>query len=606
MTRNLTHNLVQNLAHNLQHIAERFPDRTATYFYGQTLSYRQLQHRVEHLAKLLRTWGVHKGERVLLLLPNSPDWIVAAHAVWTLGAVVVPLSPLLRAHELAFFVQDADIRVGVVSSETYPEVKQAGLARAVVCDVLRDISPANATRPNATQPNTIHATSEGLVLPELSPTELNPIEPNHTKQSTDDVIYTDDDVTHTPTHTHTPHAQARIQHIQQVQVQADDLAIMPYTSGTTGQPRACMHTHRSVQSNILTMTTWGALTTAETTLMTLPVFHVTGLINSLLGPLSVGARLVILARWHRENAHQLLKTQRVTTWSTVTTMLIDLLHMPDFDPQCLAHLRRLSGGGMAMPPALAKRLQHTVGVTFTEGYGLSETMAQCIANPATNPKLGSLGIPTYGVDARILNVLDTSETHKTHKACKTKACTTKAGKTRELGPHEIGEIIVSGPQLMQGYWQRPEENSAAFVEHDGKRFLRTGDLGYYDQDGFFFFVDRIKRMINVAGMKVWPAEVEKQLYAHPAIREVCVIAAPDERTGERVRALIVLKAELTAEDLKTWAREHMASYKVPRDVLFVSELPRGKSGKIAWRKLQESLQERPFRTAQNNFRTTKF
>jgi fatty-acyl-CoA synthase len=228
----------------------------------------------------------------------------------------------------------------------------------------------------------------------------------------------------------------------------------------------------------------------------------------------------------------------------------------------------LGGGGAAMPEALARRLEDVIGLPFVEGYGLSETMAPTHINPPHRPKRQCGGIPFFNTDARVLDIQD----------------------FHELKPHEVGEIVVHGPQVFKGYWKQPEASAQAFLPHDGKRFFRTGDLGYYDEDGYFFITDRLKRMINCSGYKVWPAEVESMLYAHPAIQEACVIAARDAYRGETVKAVVVLKnaaKRTSSKDIIDWARERMAAFKVPRTVEFVEELPKTSTGKILWRKLQE-------------------
>jgi fatty-acyl-CoA synthase len=229
----------------------------------------------------------------------------------------------------------------------------------------------------------------------------------------------------------------------------------------------------------------------------------------------------------------------------------------------------LGGGGAAMPEALARKLEEVIGLPFVEGYGLTETMAPSHINPPQRPKRQCAGIPFYNTDARVIDPESLAE----------------------LKPGQVGEIIVHGPQVFRGYWKQPEATAQAFVQHDGKRFLRTGDLGYYDEEGYFFITDRLKRMINCAGFKVWPAEVEAMLYAHPAIQEACVVGARDAYRGETVKAFIVLKKDfaekVSAEQIMAWAREKMASFKAPRIVEFVDALPRTATGKVFWRQLQE-------------------
>jgi fatty-acyl-CoA synthase len=218
---------------------------------------------------------------------------------------------------------------------------------------------------------------------------------------------------------------------------------------------------------------------------------------------------------------------------------------------------------------VAAKIEKTLGLPFLEGYGLTETTAPSHSNPVHRPKRQCAGIPYFDTDSRVLD----------------------PASFKELGPNEVGEIITHGPQVFRGYWKQEKATAEAFIEHDGKKFFRTGDLGYYDDEGYFFITDRLKRMINCSGYKVWPAEVEAMLYAHPDIQEACVISAKDPHRGETVKALVVLKAvargKTEPEAIVAWAREKMAAFKAPRLVEFVEALPRTATGKVFWRKLQE-------------------
>jgi fatty-acyl-CoA synthase len=285
------------------------------------------------------------------------------------------------------------------------------------------------------------------------------------------------------------------------------------------------------------------------------------------GPLCKGATLVVMSRWDRDCAAKLIERRRVTNWSAITTMLVDFLSHPKLEQYDLSSLKVLGGGGAAMPEALAKKLEEVFHLPYVEGYGLSETMAPTHINPPQRPKRQCGGIPIFNTDARVIDF----------------------EKMTELKANEVGEIIVSGPQIFKGYWKQPDATAEVFLEHDGKRFFRTGDLGYYDEEGYFFITDRLKRMINASGFKVWPAEVEALLYAHPAVQEACVIGAPDGYRGETVKALVVLRKDVRAKpsDITDWARDKMAAYKVPRVVEFVEHLPKTPTGKILWRELQE-------------------
>jgi fatty-acyl-CoA synthase len=279
--------------------------------------------------------------------------------------------------------------------------------------------------------------------------------------------------------------------------------------------------------------------------------------------------VVLMSRWDRNAAAMLIERCKVTSWTAITTMMVDFLANPDLGKYDLSSLKRVGGGGAAMPEAVAANVEKTFALPFIEGYGLTETAAPSHSNPVHRPKPQCGGIPFLNTDSRVLDV----ETR------------------RECGPREVGEIVVEGPQVFGGYWNQPEATEEAFLEHDGKKFFRTGDLGYYDEDGYFFITDRLKRMINASGFKVWPAEVEAMLYAHPDIQEACVIGTRDAHRGESVKALVVPRAaargRVKPEEIVEWAKQHMAAYKYPRVVEFVDALPKTGTGKVFWRKLQE-------------------
>jgi fatty-acyl-CoA synthase len=267
-------------------------------------------------------------------------------------------------------------------------------------------------------------------------------------------------------------------------------------------------------------------------------------------------------------AGRLISQRKVTNWTNIPTMVIDLMGSPNFAHYDLGSLVYIGGGGAAMPQAVAQRLLDQFGLQFQEGYGLTETAAPSHSNPFENPKQQCLGIPFVSTDARVVDP-ETLE---------------------EMPIGESGEIIIRGPGVFQGYWKQPEATAAAFVEFEGQRFFRSGDMGRMDEDGYFFITDRLKRMINASGFKVWPAEVELLMFKHPAIQEACVIATKDAYRGESVKAVVVLRPthkDTTGQQIIDWCREHMAVYKVPREVRFVDALPKSGSGKVMWRLLQE-------------------
>ena len=347
-----------------------------------------------------------------------------------------------------------------------------------------------------------------------------------------------------------------------------DLCLMPYTSGSTGHPKGCMHTHASTLHNVLGSMLWKHLTSDTVALATAPFFHVTGLVHSLMATVQAGGTIVIQQRWDPALAAELVERYRCTHWDNVPTMVVDLLSHPEAMQRDVSSLKWIFGGGAAMPEAIAQKLRDTCGVDYVEGYGMTETISQTHMNPPQRPKKQCLGIPAFDTESFVID----PETFKI------------------LPPGESGEIVVRGPQMLIGYWKKEQAYRESWVEVDGKYFFRTGDLGRMDEDGYYFISDRLKRMINAAGLKVWPAEVEAAMYQHPAIRECCIIASPDERKGETVKAVVVLKPEAagtSAAEITDWMRARMAAYKVPRRIEFIDALPRTPSGKIQWRSLQE-------------------
>jgi fatty-acyl-CoA synthase len=352
---------------------------------------------------------------------------------------------------------------------------------------------------------------------------------------------------------------------------ADDMALLLYTSGTTGRPKGCVHTHRTVQTTTWATPMWGGANSPGGRVMSvLPYFHVTGMTGDMNAGLCNGATIVMVTRWDPVTVLTLIERYQCTGMTAISTMVVDLLSHPSYRSEALRSITHLGGGGAPLPAAVGEEIIERLGISYMEGYGLTETIAMTHANPPERTKLQCLGVPTFGVDSRVID----PET------------------LRELGPNETGEIVIAGNQIMREYWNQPDATAEAFFERDGKRFFRTGDLGYVDDEGYFFLVDRLKRMINVAGFKVWPAEVETKLFGHPAVQEACVISTTDPRRGEQVKALIVLRdgAHATADEIIAWSREHMAPYKVPAVVEFVASLPRSASGKVQWRALQEEEQ----------------
>lgn len=519
--------------------ARRFPDKPAILFGGAGITYAQLLEQVEALAGYCQQrLSIAPGDRVLLQSQNCPQFVVACYALFRIGAVVVPVSAMTTAHELRYYATDSGARVAIAAQELLASVQpavQEGLLDAVLVHAYSDMVAAEppdalpevVTAPRAPLPAGNYHGFADAIAQGLAPGE-RPIGP-------------------------------------------DDLAVIPYTSGTTGHPKGCMHTHSTLQAPVVAGQIWRGTQSDSVCLAVAPMFHMLGMQAGMNSPMVTGATVVMMPRWDALLAARLIERHRVSVWSAPPSMVIDLFAQADKHRLDVSSLAVLSGGGAAMPEAVSAMLAERFGLTYNEAYGLSETAAFLHANPLRHGKRQCLGMATQGVHSMIVDPVT----------------------LQELPQGEAGELVTSGPQVMLGYWRNDEANRQAFFERHGRRYFRTGDLASVDEEGYYFMRDRLKRMINASGYKVWPAEVENMLYAHPAVLEACVIGVPDAKRGESVKAVVVLKpgAQASADEIIAWSREQMAAYKVPREVEFAERLPKSATGKIQWRALQESAQQ---------------
>lgn len=564
--------------------ARRYPDKPAIIYGGESLTYAHLHRRVQALSTYLqRNLGVAAGDRVLLISQNCPQWVTAFYAVLAAQAVVVPINPMSTTPEVRWLLQDSGARIALASHDALP----------ALMPLLQQDSPGDALPPMA-QPQSqadglnaivVHAYVDAIdaslpadapelaafPAPMLEPLDMQRISTSRRLHGFEQVI-----------------AQGIAQSEQHASLTGlampadapfawqtlaigdpDALAVLPYTSGTTGHPKGCMHTHATVLASNISSQLWRGLHAESVFLCVAPLFHMLGLQNGMNVPITLGATTVMLPRWHAPSAIDAIARHRVSVWAAPPAMVIDCFSQTQAATADLASLAVLSGGGAAMPEAIATMLQQRFGLAYNEAYGLTETASFLHANPLHRGKKQCLGVPTLGVRSIIVD----------------------PATLKPLPAGDVGELLTFGPQLMKGYWRNDKANQQAFVDVAGQRWFRTGDLACVDDEGYFFMRDRLKRMINASGYKVWPAEVENALYDHPAIQEACVIASPDTHRGETVKALVVLKPDfvgrVSADDLIAWGRERMAVYKAPRMVVFMECLPRSATGKIAWRALQE-------------------
>ena len=536
------------LPDNLETSARRYPDKAALVFFGRAMPYRELAHTAERLAAYLHSVGVRQGDRVILLMQNLPQLVAAHFAILRANAVVVPVNPMNLAEELKHYITDGEVKVAIASADLGAELAKASnaLPPGQRLDHLLVTQPGEYLPPPG----------QGDAIPAAWQAWLTTPQPLPTLEGGSTATWQD--------------ALACTAPVPPLTVGPQDLSVLPYTSGTTGLPKGCMHTHRSIMHNAVASALWGQGSSENVTLTVIPMFHITGMVSVMHASIYLGATMVLMPRWDRELAGQLISRYQVTNWTNIPTMVIDLFASPNFRQFDLRSLAYIGGGGAAMPQAVAQRLLEEYGLTYQEGYGLTETAAPSHNNPAQHSKQQCLGMPFIGTESFIANP-DTLE---------------------PMPQGEQGEIVVSGPQVFSGYWRSEGATRAAFFERDGKRFFRTGDLGWMDAEGYFFITDRLKRMINASGFKVWPAEVEALMFRHPGIQEACVVSAKDAYRGETVKAVVVLrpshKGQVSEEDVIAWCRENMAAYKAPRIVEFVDALPKSGSGKVMWRLLQDA------------------
>ncbi len=522
---------------NLEVSATRFPDKAACLFFDQALSYAQLRAQSLAVAGWLQSVSVTKGDRVLLQMQNCPQFMVAYYAIVRADAVVVPVSPMNTAEELQHYLEDAQVKAALCTADVAQTLGAAIQALGAALPVL-------VTRYADTLP-----AGHGHIPVELQPMLLqeHPLPPAFERWA----VALERALAPGP-HTALP----------------SDLVMLPYTSGTTGRPKGCMHTHATLMPNALAGALWPQMSASSCSLAALPMFHITGLIFNVLSVIYLGATAVVMPRWHRELAGSWIAAYGITHFACIPTMVIDMFASPNYRSFGLNSLSNLIGGGSAMPQAVAERLKQEFDIDFAEGYGLTETAAMALINPIERPKLQCLGIPIFGNEVRIID----PETGV------------------EVAVGQTGEIVLRGATVFQGYWRQPEATAQAFIDLDGRSFFRTGDMGHQDEEGYFFVTDRLKRMINASGFKVWPAEVEALLYRHPAVQEACVVSVPDDYRGENVKAVVVLRQGLetqpSAEELMAWSRTQMAIYKAPRAIEFVPALPKSSSGKVLWREVQ--------------------
>ncbi len=520
-----------SLPARLKATAARLPRKTALVFYGREISFAELDEASDRFAAWLRGRGVGPGDRVALYLENCPQFAMAHFGALKVGAITVALNPMHKAHELGHELEDSGARV-VVAADAGREVVEG------VCD--------------RTALDTAVLVSYRDYLPE-EPTL--PLPPSLLEDAPRRPRGWEDFQTIVGSAATLRALEPRARH---------DTALIQYTSGTTGAPKGAELTHGNVTANCELIRAFFGIGAADVLLGVVPWFHITGMEVQLNLMAYTGATLVALHRFDVEAALRAIQRYRCTVTTLIATINVAILNheaTPSYD---LTSLRLCTSGGAPVPAEIARRWEATTGHPLVEGYGLTETTAPTHSNPPHRPRYGTVGVPLPYTGVRIVSLED--------------------GVT-EVAPGESGEIAVRGPMVTKGYWGRPEATTEAIP--DG--WLRTGDIGRVDEEGYFTIEERKKDLIKASGYSVFPAEVEAIMYRHPAVAEVGVVGVPDPYRGEDVLAFVVRRTGATAteRELVEWCRAEMAVYKAPRAVRFVAALPKTGSGKIVKRALRE-------------------
>jgi long-chain acyl-CoA synthetase len=545
----------------LERSAERYPDATAVSFpvapRAKRLTYRQLVAEAEQFAKALTSMGIKKGDRVGLLLPNSPQFVVAWYACQRLGAVAVGNNPLYTVRELAHQLSDAGIEVLVTLDLLYPlaaAVKdQVGLKRIVVTKIGDYLGfPINKLAPIKQKKEAQH---EGRSWPPV-PKDA-------------DVTWWADLM------------KGRYPQLPALEVNPkEDVAALVYTGGTTGLSKGAMLTHYNLVSNAIQTGTWftDVEDGKEGIMAVLPFFHSYGLSAIMNVAISRAMKIICLPRFELDMALKAIDSEKPTLFPGVPRIYIAINESPETKKYDLSSVRACFSGAAPLPVAVAEKFEAITGGRLVEGYGLTETSPVTHINPIYGKrKFGSIGLPIPDTDCKIVD-LDDPE--------------------KELGDGEEGELCLAGPQIMKGYWNRDDEtNDMIRVHKDGIRWLHSGDIAKMDDEGYFSIVDRKKDMILVSGFNVYPTDVEGVLYRHPKIQQVAVVGIPDDKTGEAVKAYVVLKEgeNATAEEILKWARdpEHgLTGYRAPKLLEFRSELPTTMVGKVLRRVLLDEEKQK--------------
>jgi long-chain acyl-CoA synthetase len=510
------------------------PHAHATQFLGAALTYRDIKQRTDRLAKALLRLGVQKGDRVGIMLPNCPQYIITAFAILRLGGIVVNINPIYTARELENVARDSGIKVLITLEKLAPlalEMRGRSAIEHVIVTSLAEYSVEAAPPPSLAD-----TLAFGDLLAVEDPADL-PL----------------------------------------ITIGPDDLAVLQYTGGTTGTPKGAMLTHGNIFANVVQTETWHYRQYHRGEgryLLVIPYFHIYAFTVGMMCGVWVGGLQIIIPKYDVEQVLTAIRDFKPTYFPAVPTVFVSLLSHPRVNEFGLDAVRSFNSGGAPCPVEVMEEFETRIGRPLNQGYGLSETSPVTHSTPHTaRRKYASIGLPMPDTDMKIVDV--------------------ETG-TREMPLGESGELCIAGPQVMQGYWNRPDESAQALRRHDdGRIWFHTGDVATMDGDGYTYIVQRKKDMIIVDGFNVYPSEVEGVLYTHAAVRMAAVIGIPDAYHGEIVKACVVARDEsVSAEQLRAHCKQHLAAYKVPVEIELRDSLPQSAVGKILYRVLRDEVAAR--------------
>jgi long-chain acyl-CoA synthetase len=502
-----------------------FPQKTAIAYGEQEITYSKLDELSNKFANAIAKLGVEKGDRAAIFLPNIPQFIIAYFGILKAGAVATAISPLHREREVEYQLRDSEAGTIIALDSLYAIVDNVWAKTKLKNVIVTSLDePASEKASSSIKPN---VWTFQQLLKEAPETPIK-VEIN-------------------------PH---------------EDLAVLQYTGGTTGTAKGAMLTHTNLVSNALMFAAWIKGATAKETFLTaLPLFHIYGMTTSMTVPISLAAKMVLMPRFEPAKALETIQKHRVTVFCGVPTMYSVLLANPELGKYDLTSIRVCISGASALPPQIQKKFMQITGGFLAEGYGLTEASPVTHCNPVDRTmktvKVGSIGLPLPDTEARIVDLVTGEKT---------------------LKQGETGELAVKGPQVMKGYWRKPEETALVFRDE----WLLTGDIARMDEDGYFYITDRKKDLIKYKDYSVYPREIEDVLYEHPSVKLCAVVGKPDHAAGEVPKAFIVLKDDACASEaeLKEFVNTKVAYYKAIREIEFCEDLPLSAAGKVLKRALQ--------------------